>query len=76
MKREWKNVKKQGVDGVFYNEGSIEETLIEHTSAKSDARGELTHTFVSATGGEYEIRATYTGSNNQSFVSSVMFYVS
>jgi len=54
----------------------IEEKIVDTVSAKTDSLGEFTHIFLSATSGEYEIRATYTGSNNVSFVSSVYTYVS
>ncbi len=76
IRREWKNVKKEWVDGIFYNEWSIEETIIARDSTQSDAKWEFTHTFLSATGGEYEIRASYTGSNGIAFVSSIYAYVS
>lgn len=76
IKRDWKNVKKEWVDGVFYNEWSIEETTISKQSVISDSEWRIAYTFLSATGGEYEIRATYTGTNNVGFTSSVFTYVS
>ena len=42
----------------------------------SDAKGEFSQAFAPKTEGEYEIRATYTGSNAQSFFSSTSVYVS
>ena len=54
----------------------IEETLIDATTITSDSKGEFQQSFTSATGGEYEIRASYTGSNQIAFVSSTTIYVS
>ncbi len=50
MQREWKNVKKQGVDGVFYNEGFLDESIIATAKVRSDQIGAFQYTFLSATG--------------------------
>lgn len=75
-KREWKEVKKQGVDGTFYNETSMEEKKESEKTVSSDNKGEWSETFAPAGDGEYEIRAIYTGVNNQTFTSSSILYVS
>lgn len=75
-KREWKEVKKQGVDGIFYNEGSMEEKKESEKTVFSDSKGEWNNVFMPTGNGEYEIRAMYTGANKQSFISSSILYVS
>ena len=54
----------------------LEETLIDTINVMSDSKGEFKQSFSSATGGEYEIRASYTGSNQVAFVSSTTIYAS
>lgn len=75
-RREWKEVKKQGVDGTFYNESSVEEKKESEKTVTSDSKGEFTQTFTTQGDGEYEIRAMYTGANKQTFLSSSIVYVS
>ena len=75
-KREWKEVKKQGVDGVFYNEFSIEEKKESEKTVSSDNKGEFSELFTTPNGGEYEVRAMYTGTNKQTFTSSSILYIS
>jgi hypothetical protein len=41
-KKEWKNIKKQGVDGIFYNDYSLESTKENSLSVSSDGNGEWT----------------------------------
>lgn len=74
-RRDWKTVKKEWVDGVYYNESQVEETLVASRIARSGKDGTFRETFLSLTGGEYIIRATYTGSNNVGFTSSAYTYV-
>lgn len=59
-KNEWKNIKKQGVDGIFYNNYSLESTKEDSFSVSSDGNGEWTKEFTPKTDGEYELRAIYT----------------
>lgn len=75
-KREWKEVKKQGVDGIFYNESSREEKKESTKTVSSDTKGEFTANFSPIGDGEYEVRAIYTGANKQAFISSSILYVS
>jgi|GEM_PF-844759 len=75
-RHELKEVKKQGVDGTFYNESSVEEIKETTKKVTSDSKGEFRHTFTVAGEGEYEIRAIYTGANKQSFLSSTILFVS
>lgn len=75
-RREWKEVKKQGVDGTFYNESSVEEKKESEKTVTSDNKGEFSETFNTLFDGEYEIRASYTGTNKQTFISSSIVYVS
>jgi len=76
IKKEWKNVKKQGVDGIFYNDYSLEETKEDSFSVSSGGNGEWTKEITPKAIGEYEVRAIYTGANGKSFVSSRDVYVS
>lgn len=75
-KREWKEIKKQGVDGIFYNEASIEEKKESEKTLSSDNKGEWSDVLAPKGDGEYEIRALYTGENKQTFTSSSILYVS
>lgn len=75
-RHEWKEVKKQGVDGTFYNESSMEEKKESEKTVSSDNKGEWGETFAPAGDGEYEVRAMYTGGNKQTFTSSSVIYVS
>ena len=75
-KREWKEVKKQGVDGTFYNESSVEEKKESEKMVSSDNKGEFSELFTTLFGGEYEVRAMYTGVNKQTFTSSSILYIS
>ena len=47
-KHEWKEVKKQGVDGIFYNESSMEEKKESEKIVSSDNKGEFDETFTTA----------------------------
>ena len=76
LKKEWKNIKKQGVDGIFYNEYSLEKTKQVTFSVSSDANGEWSKDITLSSEGEYEVRAIYTGANGKSFASSRDIFVS
>lgn len=73
--REWKVAKKQGVDGIFYDDYSLEEKKEKEIAVKSNDSGEFQAIFQTASDGEYEIRANYTGSNGNTFTSSRTIYV-
>lgn len=75
IKKEWKNVKKQWVDGIFYNDYSAEEKVESTSDYSSSSNWEFSETLMPKTSGEYEIKATYTGSNWKSFISSTSVYV-
>lgn len=45
-KHEWKEVKKQGVDGTFYNESSMEEKKESEKMVSSDNKGEFSTNFL------------------------------
>ncbi|MDD2908711.1 MAG: MG2 domain-containing protein [Candidatus Gracilibacteria bacterium] len=75
IKREWKNVKKQGVDGIFYNDYTVEEISEGTFDMTSDSKGEFGDNLITKSTGEYEVRATYTGENNKSFISSTNVYI-
>ncbi|EKE29741.1 MAG: hypothetical protein ACD_2C00107G0001 [uncultured bacterium (gcode 4)] len=75
IKREWKQVKKQWVDWVFYNDYSIEETKEWTVSLTSGSNWEISETLKPKSNWEYEVRATYTWSNWKPFVSSSYAYV-
>lgn len=75
IKKEWKNVKKQWVDGIFYNDYAAEEKIEDTKEYSSSSNWELSDTLMPKTSGEYTIKATYTGSNWKTFVSSTSVYV-
>lgn len=74
--REWKDIKKQGVDGSFYHDYSMEEKEEQTLKTSSDNKGEFSETITPGSDGEYEVRATYTGKNGESYVSSQIIAVS
>ncbi len=74
--REWKSVKKQGVDGIFYDDYSLEEKLEQSTSTTTDANGIWSISFTPKAQGEYLLKVRYTWANGQSFDSSMVLYVS
>jgi len=42
---------------------------------QSGKNGEFTQALRSATGGEYEVRALYTGENGETFTSTTIIYI-
>lgn len=76
IKREWKQVKKQWVDGFFYNEYWVEETKESEYSLKTDKNWIAKDTFLTKDSWEYLIKATYTWANWKSFTSTSYTYVS
>ncbi|MDD3302064.1 MAG: MG2 domain-containing protein [Candidatus Gracilibacteria bacterium] len=75
IKRDWKEVKKQGVDGIFYSDYALEEKKEQEINLKTNYIGEVSKTFSVKESGEYMVRAIYTGSNGKTFVSSRVVYV-
>jgi len=75
IKRDWKSVKKKWVDGIFYNEYALEEKLEKTISLNSDKKWEFSKNIKPQKSGEYEIKLTYTWTNNKEFVSSTNIYV-
>jgi len=73
--KEWKEVKKQGVDGVFYKDYTLQETKESSLVAMSDKQGAYKQLFLPKASGEYTIQASYAGSNGKAFVSSLDVYV-
>ncbi|MBW7954842.1 hypothetical protein H3C61_03440 [Candidatus Gracilibacteria bacterium] len=75
FKKEYKQVKKLGVDGVFYNKYFIDEKLEKTLNLKTDNKGFISSNFKTKSDGEYKIKVSYTGDNNQTFSSSKDIYV-
>ncbi|MDD2486750.1 MAG: MG2 domain-containing protein [Candidatus Gracilibacteria bacterium] len=76
IKEDGKIVKKEGVDGIFYNDYQVEEKKEDEFNIKSDSKGEFSKTVITKGDGEYLIKATYTGKDGNSYTSSVSTYVS
>ena len=75
LKHEWKNVKKQGVDGAFYNEYGLEVTSESKTTVSADKNGKFAISYAPKGDGEYEVRASYKGKNGKTYTSSSTVYV-
>jgi alpha-2-macroglobulin len=76
IKREWKSVKKQWVDGIFYEDYALEEKEETSTNYTTDASGIANITFSPKDTGEYMLKVSYTGTNGKTFTSSSIIYVS
>ncbi len=76
IKRDWKMVKKQWVDWVFYDDYSMEEKLESSSSLVSSTLWTQDFSFTPKSSWEYMIKATYTWVNWKSFISSSNVYVS
>lgn len=75
LKKDYKQVKKLWVDGIFYNEYGEEKTQESTFSLVTDTKWQARHIFKTKQSGEYEIQVLYTGSNGQTFFSSQIIYV-
>lgn len=75
VRREWKEVKKLGIDGTYYSENEIVETSENSQSVTTDSEGRLRAEYKPSKGGEFEIRASYAGKNGQESVASSYAYV-
>lgn len=67
--------KKQDVDGIFYNDYSLKETVEQEVDIKSNNSWLFESNIISKSEGEYKINAIYTWTNGQSFSSSSEVYV-
>ncbi len=76
IKREWKSVRKQWVDWVYYNDFSLHEEIEQDIEISSDNKWEFKHIFDPESTWQYRIKATYTWSNWKSFSSSSNVFVS
>jgi hypothetical protein len=76
VRREWKEVKKLGIDGAYYAENELLETVEKELSATSDSEGKFRVEYLPSTGGEFEIRSNYVGKNGASYESSAYSFVS
>jgi uncharacterized protein YfaS (alpha-2-macroglobulin family) len=72
---EYKDTKKQGVDGVFYNEYERVETPETTLDVKSGGNGLFDGEFTPKAGGSFVVRAEYTGKNGKTFISETDAYI-
>ena len=72
---EYKDTKKQGVDGVFYNEYERVETAETTIDVRSGGNGLFEGEFTPKTGGSFVVRAEYTGKNGKTFISETDAYI-
>ncbi|MFB0964346.1 MAG: alpha-2-macroglobulin family protein, partial [Patescibacteria group bacterium] len=63
------------IDGTYYSENEMVETVEKTVSVTTDSEGMYRAEYLPATGGEFEIRATYTGKNGVDSVASEYAYV-
>lgn len=75
LKQNWKYVKKKNVDGGFYWENERTTESIDDTTLTTDSEGRAEFSTKVIEGGEYVIKATATDSGNNTFSSSMDFYV-
>lgn len=75
IKREWKMVKKEWVDWVFYNDYALEETKENSINLKTDKLWIAKNTITTKDSWEYMIKASYNWKNWKSFTSSSIIYV-
>ncbi len=75
IKREWKMVKKEWVDWVFYSDYAIEETKESEFNLQTNKLGSASQVIKTKDSWEYMIKASYTWKNGKSFVSSSIVYV-
>lgn len=76
IKQDRKAIKKQGIDGVFYYDYSLEQTIESTQTLKSDGKGLIEKTLQTKSDGEYLVLASYQGKWGVPFVSSQTVYVS
>lgn len=76
IRSEWLLANKTGVDGYGYDNYTRKKTLTQTVQVSSDEAGEWRNEWTPKEGGEYIIRATYTGKNGKSYASETQAYVS
>lgn len=76
IKREWKEVKKQWVDWVYYSEYALEEKKEQTINLKTDKNWLASNLLQTKDSWEYMVKAIYTWKNSKSFTSSTIVYVS
>lgn len=74
-KKEYKQVKKLWVDGIFYNEYSLETKLENTLNLSTDSKWILKYNAKTLWEWEYELRVSYTWENGKTFTSSQSVYV-
>jgi uncharacterized protein YfaS (alpha-2-macroglobulin family) len=72
---EYKDTKKQWVDGAFYNEYERVETPETTIDVKSGGNGLFDGEFTPKNGGSFVVRAEYSGRNGKTFISETDAYV-
>lgn len=75
IKREWKTVKKQWVDWIFYSDYSLVETVESTTKIKTNDKGEFSNKLMPKNSWEYSIKWTYTWINWKKFITEDIVYV-
>lgn len=75
IKKDYKQVKKLWVDGVFYNEYATEDILENTFNLETDEKWMAKYNAKTKDSGEYELKVSYTGGNGKTFVSSQTVYV-
>jgi uncharacterized protein YfaS (alpha-2-macroglobulin family) len=76
IKQDWKSLKKQWVDGVFYNDYSLIETEEYNQIYKTDDKWLLEKIIPVQGEGEYKVVVSYLGKSGKPFSSSQILYVS
>jgi MG2 domain/Alpha-2-macroglobulin bait region domain len=76
IKTEWLLANKTGVDGYGYDDYTQKKTLAHSEELISGDNGEWRNEWMPTDGGQYILRATYTGKNGKKFVSESYAYVS
>lgn len=76
IKQDWKAIKKQGIDGVFYYDYSLNQTIESTQTVTSDSKWMIEKTLQPKSDGEYLVSVSYQGKGSTPFVSSQTVYVS
>lgn len=74
-KKDYKQVKKLWVDGIFYNEYSLEKKLENTLNLSTNSKWILKYNAKTLWEWEYELRVSYTWKNKKTFTSSQSVYV-
>ena len=76
IKQDWKAIKKQGIDGVFYYDYSLNQVIESTETATSDSKGMIEKKLQPKSDGEYLVTVSYQWKWSVPFVSSQTVYVS